>query len=163
MAKLYIFDKDGTLVTKRGGGDPPIPNSVEEQIPLPGVVEKCQELRKAGHTLAIASNQGGVAWGFLSYEEAWKIVTHAAKLIEADAWEMCPHHPKGTIAAYAVDCKCRKPQRAMLLLIMNRLNFNPKDTVMVGDMDTDRQAAEAAGIEFMWAKDFFNWKEANNE
>ena len=31
----------------------------------PGVVEKLAELRAAGHQLAIATNQGGVAWGII--------------------------------------------------------------------------------------------------
>jgi len=158
---LFIFDKDGTLVTKRGGGDPPIPNHVDEQIPLPGVVERCRELREAGHTLAIASNQGGAAFGYLSYEEAYRLVAHAAGLIKAEAWEMCPHHPQGTVAAYAVDCGCRKPRRGMLISLMYYLEFKAENTIYVGDMDTDRQAAEAAGVRFVWADEFFNRKETS--
>lgn len=31
----------------------------------------------------------------------------------------------------------------------------PYETLFVGDQETDRQAAEAAGVEFIWAKGFF--------
>jgi D-glycero-D-manno-heptose 1,7-bisphosphate phosphatase len=156
---LYIFDKDNTLVTKRGGGDPPIPNHVDEQVALPGVVEKCAELRAQGHVLAVASNQGGVAWGFLTNEDADALMRHAADLIGAQTWQHCPHHPKAKSLTLGRECLCRKPQPGMLLAIMVRLNFDADDTIYIGDMDTDKQAAEAAGVQFVWAKDFFEWKE----
>lgn len=151
---LYIFDKDGTIVTKQGGEDPPIPNNVDEQVPLPGVVEKCRQLRKAGHTLAIASNQGGVAWGFISLDEATALMKHAADLIGATWWKFCPHHPeaKGSLGR---ECDCRKPKPGMLRSIMRHLGFWPISTVMVGDMESDRDAAAAAGVGFEWAADFF--------
>lgn len=156
--QLIIFDKDGTLTTKRGGGDPPIPNHVDEQIALPGVVEKCDELRAQGHTLAIASNQGGVAFGYLSYTEACRLVAHAADLIKADLWELCQHHPKAT-GRLGHECPRRKPAPGMLLSIMRATGFDAADTIMVGDMESDKQAAEAAGVRFVWAKDFFGWEE----
>jgi len=157
--RLYIFDKDGTLVTKRGGGDPPIPSHVDEQIALPGVVEKCDALREAGHTLAIASNQGGVAFGYLKDREAGELMQHAADLIGAEGWSMCVHHPKGTVAAYAIECPRRKPEPGMLLDLMRRMRFAAANTIYVGDMESDRQAAEAAGVQFVWASEFFEWKE----
>jgi D-glycero-D-manno-heptose 1,7-bisphosphate phosphatase len=153
--RLYIFDKDGTLVTKRGGGDPPIPNHVDEQIPLPGVLEKCRELREAGHTLAIASNQGGVAFGFIEPKQAVSLMEHALRLIGAKSYLHCIHHPKGTVDEYATECSFRKPAPGMITLLMQRLDFKAKDTIFIGDMDTDRQAAEAAGVRFVWADEFF--------
>lgn len=155
---LYIFDKDGTLVTKKGGGNPPIPNSVEEQEALPGVVEKCRELREAGHTLAIASNQGGVAFGFIDSQQAADIMRHAADLVGAEGWAMCPHHPKGR-EPLGHECYRRKPAPGMLFDLMQRLRFEPANTIYIGDMESDRQAAEAAGVRFVWASDFFGWEE----
>jgi D-glycero-D-manno-heptose 1,7-bisphosphate phosphatase len=152
VKNLYIFDKDKTLVGPLEG---PPANSIEEQNLLPSVAEKCAALRAQGHTLAVASNQGGVAWGFLTEDEAYALVEHAAGLIGAEAIAMCPHHPKGRIEQYAIKCPRRKPESGMLLDLMRRLGFHASRTVYVGDMDTDRQAAEAAGIQFIWAKDFF--------
>jgi len=149
---LYIFDKDKTLV---GPIEGPPANSTDEQRLLPGVAEKCAELKAQGHVLAIASNQGGVAWGFLTEDEAYALVEHAAWLIGAGAIAMCPHHPKGKIEQYAVECPRRKPAPGMLLDLMQRLGFHATKTVYVGDMESDREAAEAAGVEFVRAKDFF--------
>jgi len=38
---------------------------------------------------------------------------------------------------------------------MDAFGVSKADTVYIGDMDSDQQAAEAAGVQFMWAKDFF--------
>lgn len=157
---LIIFDKDGTLVQDCGNRPP---NTPDEQFLLPGVYLKCQHLLKLGHILAVASNQGGVAFGFMSDAEAQKIVRHAADLIGAQIWNYCPHHPNGN-NEFAQVCECRKPGPKMILDIIKvarevyKLDF--KEIVFVGDQETDRQAAEAAGVQFQWADDFFaSWKQ----
>jgi phosphoglycolate phosphatase-like HAD superfamily hydrolase len=33
--------------------------------------------------------------------------------------------------------------------------LGPEETIFIGDMETDRQAAEAAGVKFIWAWEFF--------
>ena len=149
---LIIFDKDGTLI---GNFNNRPANSIEEQQLLPGVAEKCAELRAQGHDLAVASNQGGVAYGLISQDEAAALVAHAAGLIGSRLFLFCPHHPKGANPHYAIECDCRKPRPGMLLQLMWRAKAAPADTIMVGDSESDRQAAEAAGVAFAYAKDFF--------
>jgi len=154
---LYIFDKDQTLVS--GLRDRPA-NTPEEQIPLPGVAEKLSKLRAEGCRLAIASNQGGVAWGYLTVEQAQALMDDLdAKLGPFDAMEWSPFDPrarfKNRSSPYACDDTTRKPQPGMLLAIMEKLNIGPAETVMVGDRESDLQAAEAAGCSFAWAQDFF--------
>jgi D-glycero-D-manno-heptose 1,7-bisphosphate phosphatase len=149
---LIVFDKDGTLVADVAGRPP---NAISEQKLLPGVAEKCAELRAQGHTLAVASNQGGVAYGYMSFAEAELIVAHAAGLIGAELAQMCPYHPKGTVEPWNREAACRKPNPGMLLSIMEKAGFGPEDTLYVGDWGTDEQAAEAAGVRFEWASKFF--------
>ncbi len=155
---LYIFDKDGTLVGGGPGNRPP--NKPSEQHPLPGVVEKLAALRKSGHKIAIATNQGGVAWGYISLSTAYRLAHDAAdKVGGVDAVAVCPyderaHGPKAR-PRYARPSRRRKPAPGMLLDLMRRLGSRPEETVYVGDDDVDRQAAEAAGVRFIWARDFF--------
>ena len=59
MPNLYVFDKDGTLVHPRKDG---YVESPEDQVLYEGVKAKLDRLRSEGHTLAIASNQGGCDW-----------------------------------------------------------------------------------------------------
>jgi len=154
---LYIFDKDGTLISSLGERPANLP---AEQAPLPGVAEKLAELRAQGHRLAVASNQGGVAWGYLSVAQAQALMADLdAKLGPFDALEWSPYDPRArgrrSLPAYARDDERRKPRSGMLISLMARLGFTPAETVMVGDQESDRQAAAAAGCGFAWAQDFF--------
>lgn len=151
---LYIFDKDGTLV---GVPDPAVDrpaNTPEEQVLLPNVKAEISYLRRQGHKIAIASNQGGVAWGFITLAQADALLRDCARKIgNANAYEFCPHDDRKN-----TPCECRKPRPGMLLSLMRRFKLPPSDCVMVGDRESDYQAAIAAGCEFEWAADFFNWR-----
>lgn len=157
--ELIIFDKDGTLVGSTAPGRPA--NTVEEQYLLPNVGEICSLLVRMGYRLAVASNQGGVAYGYMSYEEALALVADVAKRIGAEEFLMCPHHPQGTVPEYAVECNCRKPKPGMILTLQCAL---PADRILfVGDWESDRAAAAAAGVDFMLASDFFGWDREEQE
>ena len=154
---LYIFDKDGTLIASLGKRPA---NSPAEQHPLPGVVKKLAELRGAGHRLALASNQGGVAWGFLTLEKAAALMQDCAEKVGGlDAVRFSPYDSKAAArrpnSPYAREHESRKPRPGMLLEIMAELGAAPAETVMVGDQESDREAAEAAGVQFAWAETFF--------
>lgn len=149
---LIIFDKDGTLVEGTNG---PIPNNVGEQVIKAGVLDRLNELREKGHSFAVASNQGGVAFGHLTYEEAEEMVRQIAQEIGAEAYEFCPYHPEGAILEYRQDHFCRKPAPGMLFAIMDELMESPSNTLFVGDRPEDYGAAISAGIAFVWAQEFF--------
>lgn len=159
MIRLYIFDKDGTLIDPGRTKNRPA-NTPDEQALLPGVAEKISILRKRS-MIAIATNQGGVAWGFISVDQARRLVEDAAQKIGGvDAYAFCPHDSRAANSpyanpVYAIPCTCRKPQPGMLLGIMKRLSVCSDETIFVGDSEDDRLAAEAAGCRFVWAKDFF--------
>lgn len=144
---LYIFDKDGTLVEEINGRPP---NKPEEQVLKAGVKEKIADLKSAQHKIAIASNQGGVAKRFITFDEAMLLMFDVVEKIGgANCFRICPHHPKIS------ECNCRKPKPEMLLEIMWTLNIPQNETIMVGNDEVDRLAAEAAGVKFVWAVEFF--------
>lgn len=150
---LYIFDKDNTLIYSY----PYRPaNCIAEQTPLPNVIEKCAELREAGHYLAIASNQGGVASGKVTHQAVYEMMSHITNLIQAHSYRYCPHSSRYN------ECDCRKPKPGMILSLIKEFGLPLSQVVFVGDADTDKQAAEAAGIVFIWACEFFGWPENFN-
>lgn len=125
------------------------------------MAKKISALKRAGHKIAIASNQGGVAWEFITMEQAEALVLDVAKKIwGVDAWRVCPFDPnaikKFPHGKYSRDDESRKPRPGMILSIMAEIGFSPEKTVVVGDQESDRQAAEAAGCSFIWASDFFS-------
>ena len=152
---LYIFDKDDTLV---GGANGRPANKPSEQQPLPGVVAKIARLIAAGHEVSIASNQGGVSWGFMNAMQAVEIVTDAAVKcgIPTENCTLCCYEPRGKFAhLYASETKRRKPEPGMLNELMSDLGFARENTIMVGDRESDKRAADLAGVRFVWAADFF--------
>jgi histidinol-phosphate phosphatase family protein len=152
--RLLLLDRDGTLNSSLGDRPPNRPDEVEL---LPGVARKLHRLASMGWRSVIVSNQGGIAFGYQTHRQAW--ATHQAVLdalpVRIEASYLCPHHPKGTEALYAVDCPNRKPAPGALLEAMARFQAEPQDCLFVGDRDSDYGAAAAAGITFAWAKDFF--------
>jgi len=170
MHKLIIFDADGTLRRCTIPGQP-CPNNYGQSEIIPGVTERLRELAHADNPPAcfIASNQGGVAFGYLSASMALQMLRHMGHALRLNTglrpWgvHVCFHHPDGTLEPYAIDCACRKPRPGLLYEIMVGVEIGPNDTLYVGDMESDKLAAEAAGVDFEFAKDFFGWEADNDE
>jgi HAD superfamily hydrolase (TIGR01662 family) len=132
MPKLYLFDADGTLTPLRGSSVAPFSFEL-----LPGVAEKCTGL---DGKLAIVSNQSGKR----PVEDIRAQLDWTADQIGAN------------LILWATTEDRRKPSPAMLIEAMQWFGVEPEEVVMVGDWETDRQAAEAAGVEFVWAEEFFS-------
>ena len=128
---------------------------------MPGVAERLA-LFDWGHPASgklgygVVSNQAGVAFGFLDQDVAYWLLLDCAKAAfgEVFTWQiqMCPHAPDA-------GCKCRKPGTLMLEELARGYRVAPANVLYVGDMESDRQAAENFGCDFMWAWEFFGWEE----
>jgi len=151
-ARLIIFDADGTLRRCTVPGQP-CPNKDGEWEVIPGVKERIAGLPEGTH-LAIASNQGGVGLGLMTLEIALELLRELSQQATGGrAWVLlCPHAPKD-------GCACRKPSPKMLFEAMEPLGMKPRETLYVGDMESDREAAQRAGVAFAWACEFFGWDE----
>jgi HAD superfamily hydrolase (TIGR01662 family) len=136
---LVILDLDGTLTPQR-------PSSVASfaHTLLPGVREKCAELIRSGCVLAIATNQGGLRKGLKLSEVTAILSWISAELGIAECKFASGYIPNR-----------KKPQPGMLLELMREFGIPPETAIFVGDSESDRLAAEAAGVQFEWAADFF--------
>jgi D-glycero-D-manno-heptose 1,7-bisphosphate phosphatase len=135
--KLLILDRDGVI---NYDSDDYI-KSVAEWIPLPGAIQAIARLSQAGWTVAVATNQSGLARGF--YDEATLQAMHARlrELVAEQGGELglivyCPHGPDD-------DCSCRKPLPGMLEQIAEHYRTSLKGVWFVGDSSGDLQAAVA--------------------
>lgn len=156
---LFIFDKDGTIcrsVVDPKTGKSHAPNRLEEQEYWEDVLPVIDRLKKEGHTIAMCSNQGGVAFGIFTADVATELVKAAADYIGGKAYQVSFYHPKGRVAPWNREDSSRKPGPGMLIGLMDALGFAPEDTTMVGDWETDKQAADAAGCNFEYAHIFFH-------
>jgi len=155
--KLIIFDLDGTLVETRTGSV--CRTRPDDWLFKAGVTTACLRLRKQGVQLAIATNQGAVAFGYLQEEAVRREVFRAANAIGVSAVAMCFTHPQATLERYRELDPRRKPGPGMLQEIMSRSGADPSQTLMVGDRPEDKAAAAAADVAFAWAHEFFAGKE----
>lgn len=166
--KLIIFDVDGTLA------------ELYSTRLLPGVMDwfnnKPEEVE-----IAIATNQGGVGLRYWMESEkfgkpgkyptqtavtdrlaqvaeklglAWEDVYVAYAYRDKRRDEFGPTPPEFSNTPYWRH-DWRKPQAGMLRQAMADYGVEPEETLMVGDREDDRAAAEAAGCDFMWAAAFF--------
>lgn len=135
--KLLILDRDGVI---NEDSDAYI-KSVEEWIPIPGSIEAIARLSKAGWTVAIATNQSGIARGY--YDLATLDAMHARlrALVAEQGGEVglivyCPHGPDE-------GCDCRKPKPGMLRTIASHYAVDLAGVWFVGDSKGDLEAALA--------------------
>lgn len=156
--KLIVFDADGTLRRCTVEGQP-CPNANNQWELIPGVKEKLAYTRwgtpHGGSTaVGIASNQAGVAHGFMTRSTAFKLL----KDLFLEAFGIWPYTGAIQMCYHAEEdnCPCRKPKPLMLQRIASSWKLDMSKVLFVGDMESDRQAAKNAGCDFMWAKDFFD-------
>lgn len=137
-----FLDKDGTLVHD-------LPYNVDpDRLRLtPGAREATHALRRAGYALVVVTNQSGIARGLFPPAALPPIRARLEFLLNVtfDAFEICPHHPRGTILEYAVACGCRKPLPGLLLSAARDLDLDLARSWMVGDILDDIEAGSRAG------------------
>jgi histidinol-phosphate phosphatase family domain/HAD-superfamily hydrolase, subfamily IIIA len=141
-----FFDRDGVLNRDTG-----FAHRIDELQLIDGAAAAVRRFNTAGWWVFVVSNQSGVARGY--FDEAavrgfnaalqQALATEDARI---DAIYYCPHHPQGTIAAYARVCDCRKPKPGMLTRALAEWPVEVTRSLMIGDRPTDIEAATAAGL-----------------
>ncbi len=137
--RLIILDRDGVI----NRDSPDYVKSREEWIPLPGSLEAIADLNSAGYTVAVASNQSGLARGFFDADALRAMHAKLNDLLaelggRVDRIEICPHGPND-------GCDCRKPKPGLIRRLLDHYGVAPRDVLVVGDSLRDLQAAAAAG------------------
>lgn len=118
---------------------------------IPGSVEAMRLLQQAGYALVVVTNQSGIARGYYSEDDYQLLTRQMRAALQAEGVTLagiyhCPHHPAGRLAAYAVDCDCRKPRPGLLRQAAAELGLQMDASFLVGDKLSDIQAARAAGV-----------------
>tara|TARA_B100000700_G_scaffold302064_1_gene371958 strand:- start:8910 stop:9578 length:669 start_codon:yes stop_codon:yes gene_type:complete len=138
--KLVILDRDGVI---NQDSDQYI-KSLDEWEPYPSAIDAIARLSRNGWTVAVATNQSGVARGYFDERVVDAIHARLNALVEGAGGKIeqivyCPHEP-------ADNCHCRKPKAGLLETIRDRLGLaDLARSWMVGDSLRDLQAGEAIG------------------
>lgn len=129
-----LFDRDETIIV-----DVPFNGDPERVEPAPDARRQLDRLRAAGLPLAVVSNQSGVGRGFITADAVEAVNRRVEELLGPFAgFFTCPHAPED-------DCECRKPKPKLILDAARALDVDPACCVVVGDRESDVQAARNAG------------------
>jgi len=137
--KLIILDRDGVInFDSRNYIRTP-----DDWIPIPGSLDAIAKLHAAGYTIAVATNQSGIARGYYDHDTLSQIHEKMQTMVKENGGHIdkivyCPHMPDS-------GCPCRKPAPGMLLDIAKHYQCSLDGVRMIGDTDKDVGAAQAAG------------------
>lgn len=141
-----FFDRDGVLNQDDGYVHKP-----EDFIWMEGAQEAIRRCNESGYFVFVVTNQAGVAHG--QYSEGAIDALHGwvqeqlfARGAHVDAFAYCPHHPEGAVGEYRKICRRRKPNPGMISDLLTQWNVDVSKSFLVGDKESDLQAATAAGI-----------------
>ena len=136
---LVILDRDGVINHDSAA----FIKNEDEWRPIPGSLDAIAALTRAGFTLAVASNQSGLARGL--FDQAALDAMHAKMLrLVHDAGGhvsrivVCPHGPDD-------GCDCRKPKPGLLLQLARHFDTSLAGVPVIGDALRDLEAAAAVG------------------
>lgn len=135
MSQLIILDRDGVI---NADSDAYI-KSPHEFILLPNTVEAIVRLKRAGWTVAVATNQSGLARGLYNHETLHLMHEKFQQSLRSAG---CDGVDWISFSPYAHATPCRKPNAGLYHSIAWRFGLpSLKDVPVVGDSWRDLEAA----------------------
>ena len=136
--RCVLLDRDGVINVDSAS----YVKTPDEWQPLPGSIEAIADLQVAGFTVAVCTNQSGIARGYFSMDTLHQIHAKLNKALSDIGGTplpvyFCPHGPDA-------QCDCRKPKPGLLETAMADHDVAPHQTVYIGDSAKDVIAAAAA-------------------
>ena len=157
--KAVILDRDGVINAFSGD----IRNMSDFRI-VHDLVPSIEILRNEKFKIFVATNQPGLAKGFLNWEQLNLLhgsvdMELSRKGLFLDGWYVCPHHPEkgfpGEILELKINCLCRKPNDGLIKKINEDFPLDFKKSWFVGDQISDFQLANSVGLSFVQIGNFF--------
>lgn len=147
--KIAFLDRDGVInVSKIKNG---YIGFVKDFRWIPGAKKAIKFLKKKDFKIVIVSNQSGIARGFFSIKDVYKLHKYLKQELikfgtSVDKIFFCPYHKDGVIKKYTKNSTLRKPKIGMFLKASKVWNIDKKKSFMIGDQKTDMQFAKSAKI-----------------
>lgn len=143
--KAVFLDKDGLLNMNH-------PHRLSEGRCEwePDTLEGLRLLYLAGYALIVVTQEDEAAPGKFTketiFDEEFTFRINLATLgVPLLNFYHCPHHPQGTMAVLAHECRCRKPNPGLLIQAAIEFNVDLQRSWMIGDILDDMEAGQLAG------------------
>jgi D-glycero-D-manno-heptose 1,7-bisphosphate phosphatase len=137
--RLVVLDRDGVINHDSSA----FVRSAAEWHAIDGSLEAIALLSASGYTVAVATNQSGLArghFGLETLEDIHRVMTNAAAAAggRIDRVVYCPHGPGD-------NCDCRKPAPGLLQQLADYYGIGMQAVPFIGDSKRDLDAALAIG------------------
>jgi D-glycero-D-manno-heptose 1,7-bisphosphate phosphatase len=144
--RALFLDRDGVINVERG-----YVHRREEFEFQDGIFDLCRAAEAQGYLVVVVTNQAGIGRGYYSESEFleltdWMIQEFAERHVHIARVYYCPYHPVHGVGAYRSDSPDRKPKPGMLLRARTDLDVDLPASVLIGDKQSDIDAAIAAGV-----------------
>lgn len=118
---------------------------------IDGIFDLCRAAEKAGYLLIVVTNQAGIGRGYYSEKDFFALTDWMRNRFEEENAPLtdvfhCPYHPKHGVGDYKKDSFDRKPNPGMLLRAAEKHGLDLGRSIMIGDKDSDMQAASKAVV-----------------
>ena len=140
QVKFILLDRDGVINRRIPGG---YVTRAEEFVFLPGVLGALKRLTDMGVKVIVVSNQAGVGKGLIEKAALAGITDWFVRRVEENGGNICGVY----YCPHRLDegCQCRKPSPGLLLRAQREHGFDFKETLMIGDAESDIAAAHRVG------------------
>ncbi|TSC85824.1 MAG: histidinol-phosphate phosphatase family protein [Microgenomates group bacterium Gr01-1014_16] len=138
-SKAVFLDRDGVI--NRKPSEHRYVTHVSELVILPHVNKFLSRVKKSGYLVIVVTNQRGISLGHLNHDtlaDIHKCINNKLNNY-IDAFYYCHHD-------HHHQCACRKPKPGLILQAVKDFNIDLHKSHLIGDSQTDIQAAHAAGI-----------------
>ena len=141
-----FFDRDGTLNVDKG-----YVYKISDFVWIDGAKDAIKYFNKKKYYVIVITNQSGLARNYYNEEDLIKLHNFMNSELKKesaliDDFFYSPYHPKISNKKYDKFKNLRKPDTGMLKLAEEKWNFSKKDSLVIGDNDTDVQCALNYGI-----------------
>jgi len=144
--RVLFLDRDGVINHDSG-----YTSSVENFHFVDGIFDLCRAATQSGYLLMVVTNQAGIGRGYYSEEDFFSLTEWMCNRFKEEDAPIsdvfyCPFHPQYGVGDYKKDSFDRKPNPGMLLRAAEKHGLDLGHSIMIGDKDSDMQAASEAGV-----------------
>lgn len=138
--KTIFLDRDGVINQEVN-----YLHKIEKFKFIEGVFDACRYFQSLNYIIIIVSNQSGIARGYFTETDYKKLTKWILRqfskenILISDIF-YCSHSPDA-------NCNCRKPKPGMFINAKIKHGIDFSTSWMIGDQESDIQAANAAGIQ----------------
>jgi len=144
--RALFLDRDGVINHDAG-----YTSSTENFRFIEGIFDLCRVAKRLGYLLIVVTNQAGIGRGYYSEQDFLTLTEWMRESFKAEGVPItdvfyCPCHPENGVGHYKRDSFDRKPNPGMLLRAAKKHGLDLGRSIMIGDKDSDMQAASKAGV-----------------